>query len=262
MVIDNKLLKGAWYDEHIGFFGSGYLWEYENDLVPSRTNAEVDFLEKNVISWKGAKILDCPCGHGRHSVELARRGYNTTGVDINLCFLNEASKAAAKYEVAVCWKYGDMRDARFHGEFDVVLNLFTSFGYFCSQGEDQKVIESASRALKSKGIFVLDVMNYDRISIIRNTKKRRQISRDLEVVSEKWFDRQLKCLVEMRSRIWSNGKCENFMLLIRVYSLSEIIGMLLKSNFSFQVVYGDYDGSQFSAKSMCCIVVARKQCNM
>src|SRR5437016_3233995 len=99
-------------------------------LTPERTATEVEFLCKTLKLKAGMRILDCPCGHGRHSIELARRGHDVTGQDINGFFLDQAKKAAAKAGVRVRWRKADMRRMPASGAFDVVLNLFTALGYF------------------------------------------------------------------------------------------------------------------------------------
>ena len=75
--------KQPWYSEEYSFFGEHYMKEYAHDLPPERTKSEVDFIEKVLKLKKRAKILDLGCGHGRHSVELALRGYKVTGQDLN-----------------------------------------------------------------------------------------------------------------------------------------------------------------------------------
>ena len=164
-----------WYLPEAGFFGPQYLAEYGSGLTQERTRKEVDFLEEHVFSpcltggWDCKNILDVPCGHGRHSVELARRRYGMNGPlchmvwgqDLNGFFLMEA-RAAAKKLPNVKLALGDMRRLRFPtAYFDVVLNLFTAFGYLESDDEDQKALDAVAKTLKRGGKFVLDVINRD-----------------------------------------------------------------------------------------------------
>jgi SAM-dependent methyltransferase len=152
-----------WYTEAGGFFGPGYLREYADLITPERTKAEVDFLEKILQLAGGVKSLDLACGHGRHTVELARRGYAMTGQDVNAFFLKEAAIAAQRAGVAVRWVHSDMRCIPFAAEFDVVLNLFAAFGYLESDTENQRVVPEVAKALRPRGKFVLDVVNRDRV---------------------------------------------------------------------------------------------------
>ena len=71
---------------------------------------EVDFLEKALAPHPGASLLDIPCGSGRHSVELARRGYRMTGLDLSADFLKAARARAAEAQAQVDLRHGDMRN--------------------------------------------------------------------------------------------------------------------------------------------------------
>ena len=133
-----KKRKSEWFSEEAGFFGPGYLVEYAGILTSEKTRAEVDFLVKTLCLKKGVKILDLACGHGRHTVELARRGFSMTGQDLNAFFLHEAKKAARRAEAKVRWVKSDIRQIPFQNEFDAVFNLFTAFGYFDSDDDHQK----------------------------------------------------------------------------------------------------------------------------
>ena len=90
-----------WFGEEAGFFGPGYLVAYEDILPVERTQQEAAFLEKALALQPGAKILDMPCGHGRHAVALAKRGYSVTGVDLNNFFLQKAKEAAENEGVSL-----------------------------------------------------------------------------------------------------------------------------------------------------------------
>src|SRR5207247_6805198 len=108
----------------------------------------------------GARVLDAPCGFGRHSVEFARRGCDTTGVDFSETELGRARKAAGEADVSLALECQDIRDMEFSSEFDLAVNLFSSIGYF-SEDEDRLVIDRFWRALKPGGAFVVDTRNRD-----------------------------------------------------------------------------------------------------
>lgn len=247
-----------WYSEEAGFFGPGYLKEYGDNLTQERTLAEVDFLEKTLALKKSAKVLDCPCGHGRHSIELARRGYEVTGQDLNGFFLEEAKKAAKRAKVSVRWVKGDMRELSFENEFDVALNLSTAFGYLESDDEDQKALNAVAKALKRGGKFVLDVINRDCIVRTYREKDWQQLSDGTVVITERQFDHATGRNIEKRVRIWKNGKREEFSLPLRMYTVVELTKMLWKAGLTIKEMYGNYNGEPLTFDSKRFILVAEK----
>jgi SAM-dependent methyltransferase len=102
----------------------------------------------------GSRILDVPCGQGRHSHLLAEAGYNVDGLDFSEHLLRIARKRGTGRTLR--YTRGDMRKlpARWAGRFDAVLNLFTSFGFFTNPSDDAKVIEQFARALRPGGVLL------------------------------------------------------------------------------------------------------------
>src|SRR2546426_9095666 len=131
-----------WYK---AFFGEDYLHIYEPVLTPDRTQREVDGIVSLLALSQGSSILDLCCGHGRHAIPLAQRGFQVTGQDLSEVFLREAEKEAQAQSVHVQWLHGDMRNIPFENEFDAAINIFTAFGYLEDQGEDQKVLQQVSK---------------------------------------------------------------------------------------------------------------------
>jgi len=134
----------------------GFLLDAE--LSPeARTARECDLIQRYLSPSPGSAILDCPCGYGRHSSELARRGFKVTGVDLCPVFLAEAQTAAANLEPpGHCLIVpGDMRALPLpDGPFDFCLNLFLSFGFFDEAGNKQTLSEFA-RVLKPGGRLLI-----------------------------------------------------------------------------------------------------------
>ena len=247
-----------WYSEEAGFFGPGYLKEYADTLSQERTLKEVDFLEKILVPKKRMKILDCPCGHGRHSVELARRGYDVTGQDLNGFFLEEANRAAMSAGVSVNWNKGDMRKIPLENEFDIVLNLFTSLGYLESDDEDQKVLDAIAKTMKYGGKFVLDVINRDRVVQNYMSNFWAKHSDGSILLTEAKFDHVTGRNNERRTRIDVDGNREDFLLSLRMYTVVELIKMLRKAGLSLRETYGDYNGEPLTFGSNRFILIAKR----
>jgi 2-polyprenyl-3-methyl-5-hydroxy-6-metoxy-1,4-benzoquinol methylase len=248
-----------WFSEEAGFFGPGYLLEYEETIPAERTLQEVAVLEKLLALQAGTKILDMPCGRGRHAVELAKRGYNVTGVDLNNFFLEKAKEAAAKESVALNLQQGDMRQTSFDSKFDVVLNLFTAIGYFEHDADDQKVFENISRSLKRGGLFLIDFINHDRT--MRNFRRRdwRQLPDGSMLLIKRKHDIVSGKNIELRITIPKGDHPQKIIELIcRMYTPIELIKMGAAAGLRFKEAYGDFEGGELSIDSKRVLLVFEK----
>jgi SAM-dependent methyltransferase len=140
-----------------GFFDATYLATDRPALTARRTRAEVDFAERVLGLRPGARVLDVPCGFGRHAAELARRGYRALGVDLSPLMLREARRAHRE-SGRLRFVRADMRRLAYRAEFDAVICLFTSFGYF-REGENVAVLRRMARALRPGGRLLMDHRN-------------------------------------------------------------------------------------------------------
>lgn len=136
------------------FFDTAYVDQLLEEKSPADTRAEVDFLVRRLRLPRGARILDVPCGYGRHAAALARRGFAVVGVDLSRAMIAEGRRRFTEGP-RLRLRHGDMRRLGFHDEFDAVVNLYTSFGYF-SPAENEMVLRRMARALKPGGRLVVD----------------------------------------------------------------------------------------------------------
>ena len=134
-----------WYQELF----TNYAEKYENEVFTQGTQGEVDFIESEINHEKNCKILDVGCGTGRHAIELAKRGYSVTGVDLSEDMLNKARENAHSAGVQVDFQWGDARDLTFSEEFDLVIMLCEG-GFSLMETDEMnfQILESASRAIK------------------------------------------------------------------------------------------------------------------
>lgn len=146
-----------WFEE---WFDS----KYYHILYKSRDDKEaqsfIDFLMDKIGLDQGAKILDLACGKGRHSLYLSQLGYDVTGVDLaanSIELANKFSNDNLHFEVR------DMRESFVKDEFDLVANLFTSFGYFDDLKDNLKVLNSIEKMMNEDGHFVIDFMNVEKV---------------------------------------------------------------------------------------------------
>lgn len=129
-----------------------------NDLwrkfaTPELPRIDADFLEK--MLGQKARLLDVPCGNGRHSLELARRGCRMTGVDISTEFIAEANVSAKAAGLRAGFVVGDMRRLRWQSEFDGTCCMGNSFGYL-EYPQMEKFVRGLARALKPGGRVVIE----------------------------------------------------------------------------------------------------------
>ena len=138
--------------------------QYMNNGFTKNTISEVDFVMEELKLPEGSSILDVGCGTGRHSIELAKRGYKVTGIDLSSGMLLEAKKSAAEANVGVEWVHCDAVKYAPTKTFDAVICLCE--GAFGLVGRDEEPIEhdlailkNISDALKPKARFILTTLN-------------------------------------------------------------------------------------------------------
>jgi len=153
-------IEKNWWQSKGGYFNDIYL-KGDNSLegflnspldLNSRTKKEIKGVQRLCKLNKGDKILDCPSGYGRHSLALAATGFNVVGADINDQFLAVANEGLRKSNLQnIRFIKKDMRELEFSNEFDVVINMFYSFGFFDDEDDDLKALKNFYNALKRGG---------------------------------------------------------------------------------------------------------------
>jgi len=241
-----------WYKD---WFGKEYLLVYPH-RNESEAKRQIDFLEKYVGISKDEKILDLCCGNGRHAIELKKLGYDVIGIDLSEELLNSARKKASENNIDIKLIRCDMREIPYEGYFDIVVQFFTSFGYFDTDEENQKVLSAISRSLKVGGKFLIDYLNPDYVVNNLVEKDEKTLS-GLLIKQERWID-SLKCRVNKKITIIANGESSVFNESVRMYSLDEIKVMLGKSELRLTDVYGDFDGAEYNVNSPRMILIGRK----
>jgi len=150
-------------NEWAGFFNS-HAPAYEDNVFTKNTVAEVDFLVRELGVSSGQRLLDVGCGTGRHSIELARRGYVVTGLDVSAGMLEEARKRAAAAKADISWVEADATAFSFEQNFDAVLCLCEgAFGLLGSQddpiAQPLAILENVAAAMKAHAKCLFTVLN-------------------------------------------------------------------------------------------------------
>lgn len=264
-----KKSKKEWWEI---FFDKRYFKTQGSELIlPEATRKQISFLIENLKLKKGSSILDLACGYGRHSIGLAEAGYKVTGLDFSSYFLILAKKEAKKRHTNIRFIKEDMRKIDFENEFDAVISMFTSLGYFQNEKDNLAVFKNVARALKPNGKFFIDLANpawlikhmidkdSGRKKIRLATKGRmKPLRTGIEVFLQEEFDP-----LKMRwyvIRRWKEGRklYKNYVSDIRIYSLPELKHLLEENNLKIQKIWGDFNGSPFTAKSPRMLIFAQK----
>jgi len=136
---------------HLNFFRDIALDFWRGAIPPEMTRAEADFLERTLEAGPGARILDVPCGNGRHAVQLAAHGIQVTGVDASEGFIAEARASNS----GVRWVLADMCELPWSAEFDGAYCFGNSFGYHDRSGA-ARFLAAVAGTLKPGARFIID----------------------------------------------------------------------------------------------------------
>lgn len=245
-----------WWDI---YFDEPYLRLFETILTPERTAQEVAGVTAMLELQPGARILDLCCGQGRHAVPLAQAGYRVTGLDRSPYLLGQAQRTAQGASVPVEWIRGDMRWLPWWEQFDSCISLFTAFGYFQDDAENQQVLHQVYDVLRPGGTFFLDVSNRDYYLLRLWPYSWRRHGRAI-VLEETRFD-PVTCRFIMTFTWVEEGRTESLTHSVRHYTAPELSKMVQNAGLQPIAIYGDFDGRKFDLDSKRLIVVAQKPGN-
>jgi SAM-dependent methyltransferase len=220
------------------------------------TPGEVDQVLALLNLEPEAALLDIGCGPGRHSLELARRGFHVTGVDRTVAFLERAGRKAASESLDVDFVLEDMRRFCRDCSFDAALSLFASFGYFEKQDDNLQVLRNVHSSLKPGGRLILDVIGKEVLARIFQARD--------------WMEKDGKFYLQER-RVCKNWSwMENRWILLDgnrraeyevshwIYSAVELTELLLSSGFVTVDVFGDLSGSPYDQSAGRLLMVAQR----
>ena len=144
------------------WFARWFNSKYYHILYQNRDEKEAENFIQNLSQFfkKEDKIIDIACGAGRHTLFLNKLGYHTTGIDLSEESIKSAKEKSGSKRPFEVW---DMRECYKKQEFDVALNLFTSFGYFENEEDDIAAIKAMSDNLKEEGILIIDFLNSKKV---------------------------------------------------------------------------------------------------
>ena len=209
-----------------------------------------------LVGRQPERVLDVACGPGRHAIEAARRGMSVVGLDRSAFLLGKARDLSQREGVAVEWVHADMRDHVQDPPVDLVLNLFTSFGYFEDDADNERVLENAYRSLRPGGSVVVDVMGKEILARIFSPSTVLDAPGGMVV--------QRRRAVDGWSRMgneWTFVRAEDVRVFEHVhwiYSGRELAEMLGRAGFSEVQLFGDFEDSSYGPEASRLVAVASR----
>lgn len=243
-----------WWEDH---FDTRYLHEYEPIFDPAQDRREVARLIEVLALPAGSRILDCPCGQGRHSRLLSEAGFKIDGLDYSATLL--ASAEAATINGLERYTQGDMRKlpVRWSGRFDAVVNLFTSFGFFDDPADDLRVLREFARVLKPGGILVWHGGARDGVMSRFLTRDWWSTADGTMFGQERSFD-PLSGFLEITSTWRGPGGEGERTHRIRLYSASELASRMREAGLVVEVAFDSWNERPLRRTSSEMMLVARK----
>ncbi|KUL63336.1 MULTISPECIES: class I SAM-dependent methyltransferase [unclassified Streptomyces] len=229
-----------------GFQAEDFWTEFHDFLFSEQRHAQAEELldTSPLLSFPaGARVLDLCCGPGVFTVPLARRGHDVTGVDLSPAMLGRARERAADADTRVTYVQADARDYAAPGAFDVVLNMFTSFGYFEDPADNARVLRTMYTCLVPGGTLVLDLAGKEllarRVTPPKVVRRGEDLMVQTDTVLDDWARLRSDWVLVRGERV------TRATLVWFVYSAVELRQMAEAAGFGRVEVFGGFDGRPY-----------------
>lgn len=244
----------SWYDQD-------KLWELfepflSNEELQMSAKEEVRNVVKLLKIEQNDRILDLCCGLGRHSLELSHHGFKVVGVDRTSAYIIKAKQKAKQNDQNTEFVVSDMREYCQPDRFNVIINMFGSFGYFESKDDDRKVVKNMLTSLRAGGRFLIETMGKEILAKNFQEKDWHEEGNKLVLAERKpiqnWGRMQTRWIV-----IKGNQRIEHTVS-IRSYSAAELSSLLSECGFSKVKVYGNLEGNEYNQIAKRLVVIGYK----
>jgi len=228
-------MENKWFAE---WFDS----KYYHILYQHRDYAEAQMFMDNLVAHlevpPHATIWDLACGKGRHSIYLAKKGFDVTGTDLSM---QSITAARASEHTHLSFFQHDMRDDFRINYFDYILNLFTSFGYFDNDKDDLKVLKGVAKSLKTNGIFVMDFLNVHHVAANLVPEETKVLSNVKFYITRNITNGYIVKTISYEAE----GKQHQHQEKVRAFSRDELTSLFTKAGLSVNKIFGDYQLNEF-----------------
>jgi len=256
-------------DWYLRSFGEDFarIYRYKNETAKEEVAAVLRYaqLPQKIQDVPTIAVLDLGCGWGRHALEFASRGYDVTGIDTSDVFLQTARTNAEKAGLKLRFINADMRSFSLPYKVRLAVNLWTSFGYFSDDDENQAVLTNILNVLEPGGTFILDL---DNLPYFLSTTGAEVISvsspqgTPVEALKREIYEPHRSRRVVSYRFLDANkaGQVEDIYLECRLYQYEDMRRALLKAGFRVNPVekWGDFNGRPLTGKSPRMIIRADK----
>lgn len=249
------MAEPLYYDFSQLFDADEYLYFMEDTLRAENTTAQVDFIERALALHPGQRVLDLGCGHGRHAIELARRGYRVTGVDLSESFLGVARADARAAGVEVDFVHGDIGAFEAREAFDAAVCLFDAFGFF-DDAHCLRILRNAHAALPPGAALLLDLRTREWMLRQPPATVVDKGNGDL-MIDRQQFDLESGRLVDRRTTLRGHTR-RDLTFSVRLFAFTEIRSLMAMAGLGIASTFGGFDGAPLSPDRPRTLVVARK----
>jgi len=247
------------------WFDDEEYWSANRHFIWSEKRIEMSAIAAERISTllemkPGESVLDLACGFGRHSIPLAKLGFNVTGIDLNQSFIKEASEKANEQGLTAKFECVDMRKFKKPEKFENVIITYNSFGYFENPNDDRIVIRNCYQSLKPGGKLLLQDVTREWIATHRTSK-----------VSRYWFensDGSIRLEETSANDDWTwnttrwilikGSERREYTYGMRIYSAAEYIDLLSSEGFENPQSFGGFSGKSYEEDKDHLILVVEK----
>jgi SAM-dependent methyltransferase len=249
----------SWYKDWFRDANYSFVYEHRDE---GEAEQMIDLIERTIGHDPTRRVLDLACGSGRHAMSFAKRGYtDVTGVDLSPALLNDAREQSRKLDLYIRFLERDMREIP-EETFGLVVNLFTSFGYFGKDSENEEVIRNVANHLvrSSKkddgGWLIIDFFN-------SNWVREHFIAHDERILKDGTTIDQTRWIqdgrIEKRLLIRMAHEAREYIESVRLFELPDFEEMFHSAGLSLEHIFGNYSGGQFNAENSPRLIMFARQ---
>jgi SAM-dependent methyltransferase len=239
------------------FFDTHYLLTYAPLQPDDRSHAEALAAVRLAGVTPDQRVLDVPCGFGRHAVALAREGYRVVGLDRSPTQLHEARRRQVEAP-GLRLVQGDYRHIPFaRGTFGTAFNLLSSFGY-AGEDDDRTLLSEIRRVLHPGGRLLIETNHRDRLPARSLVREWHPLGEGSLLLIELRVDRLSGTVEHIHTHLPASGPPDMRTIRWRAYSVTELVGMLRDVGFGEVAAYGNLDGGPFRADTRLVLVATSR----